>query len=461
MKKLNVLILDDESMYTDKLTRFLDNSNLKSYVANAPSEAFKILDSCDIDILVCDYVLPEMNGLEVLSKVKSKCPEIEVIMISGHGDMDTVIKATRLGAIDFIKKPLRMIDIQLAIERTSKYLNLQSKYHNLEKDWSLISRQLEGLIQREFIGTSDAIQKVRDMALMAARDKDVNILITGENGTGKEIVARIIHYSSERSTKAFYPVNSAAIPETLLESEFFGHMRGAFTDAREDRKGCFELANGGTLFLDEISEMPVSLQAKLLRSIEESIIRPVGGKQEIKVDVRLISATNKDLESLIRDKKFRLDLYHRINTFLIHIPPLRERREDIEPLLYYFTEDFSRKKNILKPDVETGVLDELLNYSFPGNVRELKNMVERAMILSEGNILKLKDFPVENHKPGKLDDIPATYNLQQIERETIVRALRVSGYNQVKAARLLGVSRDTLIRKRKKYKISIEKNITP
>lgn len=179
MKKLSVLILDDESMYTDKLSRFLGNSNVKSYVANAPSEAFRILDSCDIDILVCDYVLPEMNGLQVLSKVKSKCPEIEVIMISGHGDMDTVIEATRLGAIDFIKKPLRMIEVQLAIERTSKYLNLQSRYHSLEKDWSLISRQLEGLIQREFIGSSEVIQQVRDMALMAARDKDVNILITG------------------------------------------------------------------------------------------------------------------------------------------------------------------------------------------------------------------------------------------------------------------------------------------
>jgi DNA-binding NtrC family response regulator len=459
MKPLKILILDDEKIYTDKLAHYFENSKFQTFTANAPAKAFEILHSEKIDILICDYILPEMDGLEVVAKVKSDFPEVEVIMISAHGDMDTVIEATRLGAIDFIKKPLRMIELQLAVERTGKFIQLQNQMSSLENDRSLISRQLENLIDRDFVGISEKIQKVRDMALLAAKEKDVNVLVTGENGTGKEIIARIIHYASERSKKPFYPVNSAAIPETLLESEFFGHKKGAFTDATSDKKGCFELADGGTLFLDEISEMPAAMQAKLLRAIEEKKIKPVGGSKEISVDVRIIAATNKDIEKLIEENKFRLDLFHRINTLIINIPPLRERLDDIEPLVDHFVTEITRKKNLPLPKIQQDLLDNLKQYAFPGNVRELRNLVERALILSEGKSLRMIDFPltsviqktaVENQSPD--------LNLDSNEKTLILMALEQADYNQVKAAESLGILRDALRRKMQKHNIKIRKN---
>jgi len=394
-----------------------------------------------------------------VAKVKSEFPEVEVIMISAHGDMDTVIEATRLGAIDFIKKPLRMLELQLAVERTGKFIQMQSQLAHLENDRSLISRQLENMIDRDFVGTSEAIQKVRDIALLAARENDVNVMITGENGTGKEIIARIIHYASDRSKKPFYPINSAAIPETLLESEFFGHKKGAFTDATSDKKGCFELTSGGTLFLDEISEMPASLQAKLLRAIEEKKIKPVGGEKEIKVDIRIITATNKDIESLIEENKFRLDLFHRINTLEIHIPPLRERPDDIEALVTHFVAEIARKKNIPQPGMEKGLIENLQQYYFPGNVRELRNLVERALILSGGQSLRIADFPVSSiHQDTGIAFEPLNLNLDDNEKALILKALEQAGYNQVKTAESLGILRDALRRKMQKHNIHIRKN---
>jgi transcriptional regulator with PAS, ATPase and Fis domain len=284
-------------------------------------------------------------------------------------------------------------------------------------------------------------------------------MITGENGTGKELVARLIHYTSERKKKQFYPVNTAAIPETLLESEFFGHKKGSFTDAREDKKGCFALANGGTLFLDEISEMPVSLQVKLLRTLEERKIKPVGGDKEISVDVRIISATNKNLKEMIDNEKFRLDLYHRLNTVVINIPPLRERKEDLKPLLNHFIRYFSTKKNLPIPDIDPDIYKEINNYHFPGNVRELRNMVERAMILSKDNHLRVSDFFISQNGHTPVAESTINFNLEQTERKLITLALKECDYNQVKAAELLGISRDALKRKRQKFGISVKKSI--
>jgi transcriptional regulator with PAS, ATPase and Fis domain len=315
------------------------------------------------------------------------------------------------------------------------------------------------MIEKDVIGESEAIKDVFEMALKTAGDKDASVLITGENGTGKELVARMIHYESERVPKQFYPVNAAAIPGTLLESEFFGHVKGAFTDANENKKGCFTLANGGTLFLDEISEMPLSLQAKLLRALEERMIKPVGGESEIPIDVRIISATNKDLNMMIEQERFRLDLYHRLNTVVIHIPPLRERRGDIQPLIDHFVNYFSKKKNLPHPDVHPAVYEELSRYPFPGNVRELRNMVERAMILSKGNRLEVSDFFISESAHTTVGDTPVNYNLEQTEIDLITRALKACDYNQVKAAEMLGISRDALKRKRKKYGIEVKRSI--
>lgn len=454
MRKISTLILDDEESITSKLERYLLKKDYEIFTANSPSRAMQIFAENNIDILICDILLPETSGIEVLKKVKALKPETEVIMISGHGDMDTVINAIRLGASDFIRKPFSGLEVQLAIERTRKYMTLQDQYQSMENHNSLISWELESLIDREFIGQSAAIQRVLDLTFKAARDKDVSVLITGENGTGKEIIARIIHFASERKNCPFFPVNASAIPESLLESEFFGHRKGSFTGAVSDKKGCMELTDGGSLFLDEIADMPLLLQAKLLRVIEEKRIKQIGGDREIPVDIRIISATNHDIESLLGEGKFRLDLYHRINTYMINIPPLRERPEDIEPLLDYFMEKFSSKKKKPVPEVSKNLFQKLKKYHFPGNVRELKNMVERAMILANGGILQEEHFflPRDDSHPAS-DTSVKEYDLLQNEINLIRETLRLTGNSKVKAARLLGIPRYTLVRKIKKYNL--------
>ncbi len=455
----NILILDDEKQVTEELRKFLVKQKMEVSTANTVHEAIALLEKNQIDLLVSDVMLPEMSGIEVLKKVKSDYPGTEVIMISGYGDIDTVINAMRLGAIDFFRKPFSLLDIQLSIERTARFMQLQSRLRRVKDHSSLVSRELEKLTAKEFIGNSMEIKKVRDLAYKAAEDMDVNVLITGENGTGKEIVARIIHFAGERKNHPFYPVNSSAVPEALLESEFFGHGKGAFTGATENRKGCFELADGGTLFLDEIADMPMVLQAKLLRVIEEKKFRPVGTNREVSVDVRLVSATNKHIQSLVDENKFRSDFYHRINTLVIHIPPLRERSEDIQPLLEYFIRFFAVKKSRTIPHICPSLIKELEKYRFPGNVRELKNMTERALILSKGDILNIDDFHMSLKETGKRKTSVKIHNLAMLEKDTICKALIESNYNQTKAALLLGISNDALHRRIVKHKIPLKKVI--
>jgi len=462
MESLKVLVLDDEIRITEKLKRHLEHHDFVVFEANDSRTAFKHLEKNAIDIVLLDIMIPhDLNGIEILKRIKLSHPATEVIMVSGQEDIDIVIEAQRQGAIDFVRKPFNFTEILFAIERTGKYVQLRNKLKSVEDQKSLISRELESTIERDFIGISAVIKNVIGLALKVANDKDASVLITGENGTGKEIIARIIHYASERKKNIFVPVNSTAIPDTLMESEFFGHKKGAFTDAKEDKKGFFELANGGTLFLDEIADMPFSLQAKLLRAMEERKITRVGDAREISVDIRIISATNKNIEKLIEDEKFRLDLYHRINTFIINIPPLRERPEDIEPLLRHFIGDLCRKKKRNIPEIDSSLISQLKRYSFPGNVRELRNMVERALILCEGNCLKPDDFSMKftGQKPEL--PIPAlqTLNLDENEKMIIGEALKKTGGNQIKAAELLGISRDALKHRIKNHGIAIHKII--
>jgi DNA-binding NtrC family response regulator len=459
MNALSVLVLDDERKIADKVSNYLLNQGYITYTAYFPSQAFKILSRESIDILISDVMLPEMTGLEILQKVKSSYPHVEVIMITGHGDMDMVIEAMHRGAVDFIKKPFSFLDIQFAIERTGKYLLLQNQLQIAENRNSLISRDLENRIERNLIGTDKKIQLVLETALKAGRDRDASILVFGENGTGKEIIARIIHHASERTNHIFFPVNCSAIPDTLIESEFFGHRKGSFTDAKEDKKGIFELANGGSLFLDEIADMPYGLQAKLLRAIEEKKIKRVGSNKEIDVDIRIISATNQNIEQRINEKKFRMDLYHRINTVTITIPPLRDRLSDLEPLINYFVEDFARKKNKKIPSIDPEVINQLKLYHFPGNVRELKNMVERALILSTDDVLTVADFPAITKNNHLNQNSSESLDLHSHELNLVRKAMKRTNYNQKKAAMLLGISRDALIRRMKKFDIKIEKKI--
>ena len=449
--RLKILILDDEKRVTAELAEYLTRKNFEAFTANRVERAYKILDHNQIDILILDVRLKDRNGLEILKKVKKIYPDLEVIIITGHGDMDTVIQSMRLGAIDFLNKPFQHADVKIAIERTSKFITMQQKLERVQKRNSLISRELENNIERNLVGKSAAIKKVLKLSLEAA-EYDVNVLLTGESGTGKEIIARIIHFASKRKDHNFFPVNCSAIPENLLESEFFGHKKGSFTGATQNKKGFFELTDGGTLFLDEIADMPPALQAKLLRVIEEKKIKRIGEEKEFPVDVRIVAATNHDIENMIEKKQFRLDLYHRLNTFEINIPPLRERPADIEPLLKYFINNFSQKSNLSKPKIDKNLIKYLQKYDFPGNVRELKNLTERAMIICKNGILNKRYFPLFPSNSEKQAQ-KGNFDLQKNEKKLVKSALRKTKYNQTKAAKLLGISRHALIRRMDKYNI--------
>jgi DNA-binding NtrC family response regulator len=458
MDKLNILVIDDERHFTEELTEFFFNSGFNALEANTATLGLALLKKHPVDLLILDVKLPGVNGLDILKDVKVMYPGIEVIVVSGHGDMETVIQAMRLGAIDYLRKPFRHFDIRIAIERTQKFVHLQKRIREMEEKFSLISKSLAERIERHFIGVSSSIREVLEMAITAAEFPDVNVLITGESGTGKENIARIIHYTSSRKENIFCAVNSSAITDTLLESEFFGHRKGSFTGAITDKKGFFEVSDKGTLFLDEIADMPMNLQAKMLRAIEEKKITRVGETQQIATDFRVISATNHDLEELLKEKKFRLDLLHRLNTLHIKIPPLRERVEDIEPLLFYFAEDFSSRLRKPVPQIDKEVIDLLKQYPFPGNIRELKNLTERAIILSRGKPLTVKDFPVKVNTDSFISN-PVSLNLEENEAELIRLALHNSRNNRNAAAEVLGIHRMALARKMEKYNIQISKTI--
>lgn len=458
LDKIKILILDDEKQFTEELSGFFQGSDYESFEANTAEEGKRIMQKNEIDLLILDVRLPGVNGLDILKEVKSQYPNMEVIIISAHGDMDTVIKAMRLGAFDYLRKPFRYIDIQIAIERTQKYLQLHRKLKRMEERNSLISKTLEEKIDRQFIGVSHQILEVFEQAITAANYPEANVLITGESGTGKENIARIIHYSSSRKDHIFCAVNSSAITESLLESEFFGHKKGSFTGAIADKMGFFEVCDQGTLFLDEIADMPLSLQAKILRATEEKVITRVGDTNQIRTDFRIISATNHDINKGVEKKKFRLDLLHRLNTLHIHIPALHERPEDIKPLLAHFVEVYSTRFN--KPNLRVAgeVFTTLLKYDFPGNVRELRNMTERAIILCKGSMLGIKDFPVTIHRNSNREDQTDSFNLKINERSLIEKALKRSRFNQQAASDALGIHRDALSRKMKKYNISNDKD---
>jgi DNA-binding NtrC family response regulator len=462
-QQIKVLVLDDEVNFTEEIEEFLQANGFVSFTANNVQKGRSILKTKDIDLMVLDVRLKGISGLDILKEVKAEYPKLEVIIVSAHGDMETVIKALRYGAIDYLKKPFRLVDIQIAIQKTKKFIDLQRTIKNYEETNSLISKNLQEKIKRDFIGESPQIKEVLEMALTAARYPDTSVLITGESGTGKENVARIIHYESDRKNNVFCAVNSSAISETLLESEFFGHKKGSFTGAINDKKGFFEVSNEGTLFLDEIADMPINLQAKILRAIEEKTITRVGETDPIATDFRIIAATNHDIDKLIRQKKFRLDLLHRLNTIHIHIPPLRERTADVEPLLDHFVTEFSRKLNKPVVRIDKDTIRMLKGYSFPGNVRELRNMTERAIILCKGDVLTVMDFQTRIGIEPETHKEKVYFNLEENESNLIRLALKLKNYNQIKTAEILGITRDSLIRRMKKFGIHVNKidNLPP
>jgi DNA-binding NtrC family response regulator len=409
------------------------------------------------DLLLLDNHLPNMSGLEMLEKLNVRERNIMVIMITAYGMVETAVKAMKLGAYDYISKPFNIEEITFAIKKALEAGSLRSQVKQL--------RQECGVKATAITGTSDAIEKVRNLILKIAKSNATTVLIQGESGTGKELVAKALHLASARADKPFMAINCAALPVTLLESELMGYERGAFTDAKASKKGLFELAEGGTVFLDEIGDMDQSMQAKLLRLLENKIFRRIGGVKDIKVDVRVISATNQELSKAMDEGKFRKDLYYRLQVVPISLPPLRERGQDVVMLARYFIEYYNDEchKNVrgISPEAE----QVLLSYSWPGNVRELKNAIERAMILDIDTELLPEHLPqevVENRqaaatgKPVSLEGfmIPDSgISMEDVEHALIEKALKISDGNQSRAAQLLKMPRDAFRRRMKRFGI--------
>lgn len=456
--KLNILVIDDDLVYRNVL-RSLLKERCDVLTVEAPSLAFKVLASNTVDVVICDFVLPEMNGLKVLDTIKEQYPHIEVIMISATGEMDTVIQALRRGASDYFKKPFTAQELWLALERTKRFAALSQRVSTAEKKNSALKALFSHEHEMNLVGTSPAIASVKEQMKMVAQTPDTSVLIIGESGTGKELIARGIHDLSRRKGEIFAAVNMSAIPESLFESEFFGHKKGSFTGAITDKAGWFESANGGTLFFDEIGEMTLGLQVKLLRVLEDRTLVKVGTQKEQPFDIRIVSATNMPVAELEGGKNFRLDLFHRLGTFIIELPPLRDRRSDIPDLTEFFLCTIARKMGKHISSVHPSVYELFDSYSFPGNIRELRNLVERAIIMCQCSKLEAQHFTASAWKNSlrvtTAPDVAMTFDLQEIEKQTIVRALEKVKYNKAEASRLLNIEWNALHRRIQKHSIAM------
>ncbi len=454
MNTQHILILDDEPRLREELLEFLTDEGYKCFEASSPSEAMKVIRANRIDIAIVDINLPEKDGIAVLKEIKEYDEDIEVLMITGQGDMDLAIRSMRSGAADFFNKPIQPEEVLQAVERSKRFINLTRRCQHLRNNYDRVFHELQDNLGLQMLGTSKAIREIKSDIETAAKNPDTAVLISGESGTGKELVARSIHHLSARKHHYFYAVNCAAIPENLFESEFFGYTKGAFTGAAANKQGWFEIADKGTLFLDEIGDMQPFMQAKLLRVTEDGVVHRLGSNRDIQVNVRLISATNRDIADLVDKGIFRQDLYHRLNTIQIHIPPLRERREDIPVLVEHFLRHFTQKTGKAIPEIESGLLDKLMQYPFKGNVRELKNMLERAVILCDGSRLSQKHFnslgndKSNHHSPS---GEPENLNLESLEKEAVKKALQSCGNNKQQAAKLLNITWQSLERRIKKH----------
>ena len=452
MKNFNILVIDDEASQRDILTGYLKKKDYKIYSASSGKEGIEIVKSNTIDIILSDFKMPDLSGLDVLESIRKINPEISFVMITAFGTVEDAVKAMQLGAFDYISKPVDLDELDLLIERIIEHKNLKSE--NL-----LLKSQLKEKYKISSIISNS--QKMDEVVSIAARvaDSKATVLITGENGTGKEVLANSIHYLSPRKDSPFVPVNVPALTETLLESELFGHEKGAFTGADRMKKGRFELAHTGTIFLDEVGDIPQSIQVKLLRVLQEHRFERVGGTENIEVDVRIIAATNQDLEQKIKEGSFREDLFYRLNVVSIKIPPLRERKEDILPLIENFIEKYCKENNREKLNLSKEAADLLIKYNFPGNVRELENIIERAVVLTRGETITLSDLPM-NVKGFKEEKIlpelgkgSLSEQIEALEKQLIYDALKEANGNQTKAGKLLGLTERNLRYKLKKYNI--------
>ena len=447
-----ILIVDDEKMMCEMLEDDLKRHGFHPTCYISAEKALDALKAESFDVLLTDMNLPYMNGIELCERVVANRPDIPVIVITAFGSMETAIAAIRAGAYDFVTKPVDTEFLVLALDRAVKHHGLQEKIKLLDEALKK-SHQFD-----ELIGQSPPMRKLIDR-LERVADTETSILITGETGTGKELVAQALHRRSRRHKGPFVAVNCAALPDALLESELFGHKSGAFTDAKTERKGLFFQADGGTLFFDEIGDFPMALQPKLLRSLEERCVRPIGGTSEIAFDVRIIAATNRDIETAVEENRFREDLYYRINVIQIDLPPLRGRGTDILLLARHFVEQFSIRSDKQIEGISNAASEKLLNYTWPGNIRELRNTIERAVVLTRYEKISVDDLPekIRDYKTSNMlfgsDNPSELIPVQEVERRYILHVLKTVGGNKTLAARVLGLDRKTLYRKLQYYKV--------
>ena len=454
---IKLLLIDDEDVIHKSVGGFLKRMGYAVECASNAEAGLEIFDEGGADIVISDIKMPDMDGIEMLEELRRRSEDTEVILITGHGDLDLAVDALRKGAFDFFRKPVVLEELLACLQRTRRYREVRREKDRIQRRLDALMRSRDTQADRyEIIGESRAMQQVLELVEKVAQSDRTTVLIEGESGTGKELVARAIHEKSPRASGPYISVNCTAIPETLVESELFGHERGAFTDAKETRKGVFELGEGGSLFLDEIGDMGLPAQAKILRGIEERRVRRVGGDKEIPVDVRLISATNQNLQGLIDKGKFRQDLFFRLNVFTIQLPPLRERGGDVLLLTYHFLKQYASdlRKDIVAIEPEVQAL--LRRYAFPGNVRELRNLIERAVILCDGTELDVRDFPDLASLRGETlpeeGGLPSL-NLNELEAQAICEALRRADGKQIDAAKFLGIGHDALRYRMRKYEI--------
>jgi two-component system response regulator HydG len=439
------LVVDDEEEARNLCAEVASQAGLRVRTAATTEQALEILEQVPTDLVVTDLRVPEMGGLELLRSIRSLHPQAAVLVLTQYGTIESAVEATRLGAADFVGKPFHLDDLRAKLERVVRALGLERENRVLREE--LRSRPGFG----QLVGVSAKMQRVYHLIEKIAVHT-CPVLILGESGTGKELVARSVHFASLRRERPFVPVDCSALVPTLIESELFGYVKGAFTGATQSRRGLLETAAGGTLFLDEIGDLPVDLQAKLLRALQEREIKPVGSNERVPIDVRVIAATNRDLEEAIQKGQFRQDLYFRLNVVQIKLPPLRERKNDIPLLVNSFLEKFSAPERPVN-SVSEDAMARLLAYDWPGNVRELENAVERAVALGSGPVLSLTDLPTNlqhgifARRMGMDELVP----LDELERRAIFRALRETAGDKLAAARLLGIGKTTLYRKLKQY----------
>ncbi|MGB9465823.1 MAG: sigma-54 dependent transcriptional regulator [Candidatus Acidiferrum sp.] len=444
---ISVLVVEDEETTRKLCADVAESCGMKAIVASSVEEALRRLETHAIDIIVTDLILPPSSGLDLLKQVHEMYPQVAVVVLTQYGTIDSAVAATRMGAVDYVTKPFHIEDLRARLERVARDMDLDRENRLLREQ--LRSKPGFG----GMIGVSAKMQRVYKM-IEKVSQHEYPVLILGESGTGKELVARSIHYSGVRKERPFAPVDCSSLVPTLIESELFGYVKGAFTGAMQSKQGLLEAAQGGTLFLDEIGDMPVDLQAKLLRALQEREVKPVGSTERRHINIRIIAATNRDLDSAIRTGAFRQDLYFRLNVVQIKLPPLRERKSDIQLLVTSFLDKFSDAHGPTRT-ISDDAMRRLIAYDWPGNVRELENAIERAVAMGSGPIVHVGDLPSNLHYPTseRVPDKDELLPMEELERRAILRTLRETGGDKLAAARMLGIGKTTLYRKLKQYQM--------